>query len=56
MMEANQMRGLVQDIHPRSEINLYLKVENMGGCNDKARNKHVTATANTALAVCLVLS
>lgn len=44
------MRGLIQDINPRSELYSYLKFENFSGCNDKARNKCITAIGNTALA------
>lgn len=56
VMEANQMRGFAQDFNMRSELNPYLKVENVGGNNDKVRNKHLIATVKTEHAVCLVLS
>lgn len=31
MIEANQMRELVQDLNMRSELTPYLKMENLGG-------------------------
>lgn len=55
-MKANQMRRFVQDFNMRSELNSYLKAENVGGNNDKVRNKHIIATVKTELAVYLVLS
>lgn len=55
-METNQMRRFVQDFNMRSQLNPYLKVENVGGNNDKVRKKHIIATVNTELAVYLVLS
>lgn len=33
-----------------------LKIENLGGCDDKSRNKFITVTANATLAVGLILS
>lgn len=56
MIEANQIREFVQDTNLRSELNLYLKIENLGGYNDAARNKCIIATANTAPSVHLVLN
>lgn len=56
MIEANKIREFVQDTNLRSELNFYLKIENLGGYNDAARNKYITATANTALSVHLVLN
>lgn len=56
LMKANQMRRFVQDFNMRSELNPYLKAENVGGNNDKVRNKHIIATVKTELAVYLVLS
>lgn len=50
----------VERICPRyqheNRTNSLLKIENLGGYDDTARNKCITATANTALSVHLVLS
>lgn len=55
MTEANQMREFAHEINVRSELKPYLKTEKLDGHTDKARNKCIIATADTALSVDLVL-
>lgn len=48
------MREFVHEINVRSELKPYLKTEKLEGHTDKARNKCIIATADTALSVDLV--